>query len=247
MKNYKLWLTIVLTLLVVNSAVLVIMWLHTHHEVSRQPDMQQRGLMIEPKDVLINTLGFTPQQAIIFDSLRHQHRQAVNKLETGNRALRDSLFTFIKKPEADTSFINTITKKISDNQAQIDKTTLYHFRDVRAMLSHGQQIKFDGIINQVLQMMGRPGPPPREGYTEDNLQRPGRDENVSPAADKARPHLAPQRNGMPPPEEDRRHHHQPPGPDGPHFGPPPGAGPPNELPPNGPPPQGPPPGAGPPL
>jgi len=237
MKNYKFWLTIVLTLLVVNSVVLAVMWFKKHPHI-RQRDMQEQPQpMMEPKDVLINTLAFTPKQAVLFDTLRHHHRTLVNKLENENRTLRDSLFTYIKKPKADTAIINAITKKISNNQAAIEKATLYHFRDVRAMLTPEQQSKFDGIINQVLQMMGRPAPPHGNGIPpgrdeKNNMQGSAPGDRMPPGADRHRRHMGPPRDGRPPMDEDG---HPLPPPDGhPPYGPPPGVGPP----PNGPPPDG---------
>jgi hypothetical protein len=270
MKNYKFWLIVVLTLLVVNSVVLAIMWFHRHPRGERRGEMQsQAQQMMEPKDVLIKTLAFTPKQAILFDTLRHQHRALVKKLEGENHILRDSLFTYIKKPKADTAVINAISKKISDNQAGIEKATLYHFRDVRATLTTAQQTKFDSIINQVLQMMGRPGPPqggPPQGRGglpgrngRGSMQGPQPADNMPPGRDRHNGHFGPPPEGMPPPPLDKDGHPLPPpdgrgpGPDGrPLHGPPPGGGRPNAPPPNGPPPnggppQGPPPDGKPPL
>jgi Spy/CpxP family protein refolding chaperone len=243
MKNYKFWLTIVLTLLVVNSVVLAIMWFHKHPQFRHRPVVQEQSIM-EPKDVLINTLAFTPKQVILFDTLRYKHRQLVNKLDGENHILRDSLFNNIKKPKADTALINAIAKHISDNQSQIEKATLYHFREVRAILTPTQQIKFDGIISEVLQMMGRPGPPHGNGMGRDGkeeMQGPPMDDRMPPGRNRHRRHFGPPPEGMPPLPMDKDGHRlpppdgRPPGPDGrPPYGPPPGGGPP----PNGPPPDG---------
>ncbi|MEO6524715.1 MAG: hypothetical protein ABIN91_23725 [Mucilaginibacter sp.] len=248
MKNYKFWLAIVLTLLVVNSVVLAIMWFHKHPGFGYHRDVQQQPIM-EPKDILIYSLAFTPKQTILFDTLRYKHRQIVNKLDGENHVLRDSLFDNIKKPKADTVLINAIAKHISDNQSQIEKATLYHFREVRAILTPVQQGKFDGIISDVLQMMGRPGPPHGDGMPtardgKNEMRNPTPGDRMPPGRDRHRRHFGPPPEGMPPPPVDKDGHRppppdgRPPRPDGrPPYGSPPGGGPPNG-PPNGPPPDG---------
>lgn len=249
MKNYRTWLVIVLALIVINSAALALMWLkHREHPPIPRGMPAQQG--IEPKDVLIKELAFTPKQAVLFDTMRVKHRRAVNKLEDNNRKLRDSLFANIKKPKADTALINAIAKKISDNQAIIEKITLYHFRELRGILTSEQQVKFDGIIDQVLHMMGgsarghrppeqnndAPAPPSGNDRIRDPRDRPhrGRPEKTGERPDDR---FGPPPNGVhppPPPGDDRRGHRPPPPgdrPPGPEGGPPHDGPPPNDMPP----------------
>jgi len=235
MKSYKFWLALVLTLLVVNSAVLATMWFHQHPPKKRHSDnLPERPT--EPKDVLIQTLAMTAKQQQLFNVMRGKHRQLVNRLDSENRVLRDTFFTIIKKTKADTALINTLSKKISDNQALIEKGTLYHFRELRAILTPEQQTKFDGIIAQVVHMVGRPGRMQPHPQRNGNSERPdanGKPDRYGPRpgnqlpptdADPKREHFGPPPEGMPPP----------PGPDGKRM-PPPDRMPPGR--PDGPPPQ----------
>ncbi|RKR85602.1 hypothetical protein BDD43_5873 [Mucilaginibacter gracilis] len=242
MKNYKIWLVIVIGLLLVNSVVLALMWFHKRIPVLSAKLQNKPQQYLEPKDVLINTLAFTPKQATLFEAMRSKHRQLVNNLNQQNHQLRDSLFSIIKKPKADTALINNMAKKLGDNQSQIEKVTLYHFRDLRAILTPAQQVKFDGVIAQVLQMMGTPGRPP--GGPPINDARG----NAPTGAEKRGSQHQPPQNNMRTGPNGQNHHHMGPPPDG--MPPPPdkdGHRPPPPGPDDGPPPNGPPPDGHPPL
>lgn len=244
MKSYKIWLVIVLALLAVNSGVLAVMWLqHKRPLVAREHGDARQGM--EPKDVLINALALTAKQQEIYDGMRKSHMDITRKLNEEGHALHDSLFSNIKKNKIDSAVINSITKKISDNQVQMEKATLYHFRSFRAILTPEQERKFDGIINDVLRMMSRPGPmqgqPERGGPGNDMRPDSSKRGQTGRPHDKGRrgDHFGLPPDGMPPPDGDRRHHGpppggRPPGPDGmPPDGPPPNGGPPNGPPPDG--------------
>ena len=116
------------------------------------------------KDFLIKELALDEQQKKQFESLRSVHFAAVQKINKETKDLRDRFFENISKTEADSAMINSLAKEISEKEANKDQTTLYHFRQLRSILRPGQQQKFDSVIKEVLQRMGRPpGPPGRGG------------------------------------------------------------------------------------
>lgn len=176
MKNYKLWLAIVIVLLIINSVLLVVMWLPKKNLRDKHPDM-------EPKDYLTNILALTPKQKELYTTMRNKHRQLVNKLDKENQVLKDSLLNMIKKPAADTALISSLSKQIGNNRSSLEKVTVYHFREFRTILTASQQTKFDDIIIEVMRMMAKPnrgGPgraphdgPGREGMLEHNGPPPG--------------------------------------------------------------------------
>lgn len=235
MKSYKIWLVIVLSLLAINSVVLAVIWFHHKRPLVARQHGDARQQSMEPKDILINALALTAKQQQIYDGMRKSHMEITSKLNEDGHALHDSLFSNIKKPKIDSAVINSVTKKISDNQVQIEKATLYHFRSFRAILTPDQQTKFDGVINDVLRMMGRPGPmqgQPEHGEPGNNMRHDSskRGQTGRPRDGRRGDHFGPPPDGMPPPDGDRRHH----GP--PSRGRPPGAdGMPPDGPPNGPP------------
>jgi Spy/CpxP family protein refolding chaperone len=197
MKIYKFWLAIVIILLIVNSVVLVTIWLHKNPTENDHQNM-------EPKDVLIKTLSLTQKQQDLFTVMRNKHHELTSKLNDENHILRDSLFDNIKKPIIDTLLINSLSKRISDNETLIEKATLYHFRQLRGILTAEQQSKFDKVIQDVLRMMGRPGP--MDGQHKGD----GPPDRFPPGRDGRRDHHGPPPDGMPPPDQN-----------GPHDGPPP--------------------------
>jgi Spy/CpxP family protein refolding chaperone len=194
MKKYKAWLTIVLLLLIINSVALAIIWFrkgeHRHIERPLPLAAPEQGMQ-QPKDIIIKTLALTLQQQQAYALMVRGHRATTAKLNEANHKLRDSLFNNIKKPVIDSTVINAITKKISDNQAVLEKATLYHFRQLRRILTPVQQTKFDSIINDVLRMMAGPG------------MRLGQGSGTPPAGMSRmhRHNRMPQHGGMPPPGE----------------------------------------------
>ncbi|EHQ28328.1 Spy/CpxP family protein refolding chaperone [Mucilaginibacter paludis] len=170
MKNYKLWLAVVIILLIINSGVLALMWFH-----KSRPGHGNYGPAMEPKDILISTLSLTTKQQELFAVMRNKHRQLTNTLSRQNHLLHDSLFNYIKAPKIDTALINRLSDRISNNQSLVEKATLYHFRELRAILTMAQQQKFDSIIQDVVRMMSGPGRKPGQrlgGLHGEESERP---------------------------------------------------------------------------
>jgi len=229
MKSNKILVAFVIVLIIINCVLLSLFWFNIY-PIKRRPPIQGPAF-----EYLSRELKLTPAQKGQYEKMRDAHRQFTDSLNTQTRMMRDSFFDQLKDPSAKPGTINALEKKISDNTAKLDTSTFYHFRRFRAILSPGQQQRFDEVIQDVLRSMGSPPPPqggPRTGM-------PG-----------GPPQGAPPPNGMPHPR-DRKHWGPPPygRRPGPGMPPPPNGGPPPPYgpPPNGgPPPYGPPPGGGPP-
>lgn len=153
----KIWQAIVVILLLVNSTVLVFMWLHRRGGGRQEPGGNA-------KEYLVKQLALNEQQQKQYETLRSGHFASMQRINDETKNLRDHFFDNISTPVADSALINSLSKKISEEEIQRQELTLYHFRKLRSILNKDQQQKFDVIIKDVLRMMGRPpGPPNRQG------------------------------------------------------------------------------------
>ena len=156
MKKNTIWTIIVIVLVCINSIVLVLVWLNG------KPGSFD-GKRTPPQEFLIKQLQMTQPQIEKFEILRRAHHQTVEDLNEKIKQLKDSLFKNLSNIRVKQKTIDSLTNKIGENYALINKTTYNHFRDLRAILLPEQQEKLDAIMNQVLQMLNRTGTPNGQG------------------------------------------------------------------------------------
>jgi Spy/CpxP family protein refolding chaperone len=148
MSKLRTWQTIVIVLLLINSAVLVILWF-------KPKDQRHPVPMGDVKNYLTNELELNAQQRKQYEFLRTEHFALIEALEKEFRILRDQFFENIPKPVADSALIKSLSQKMFENRSKKEEATLYHFRKLRSILNKEQQTKFDNIIQDVLKSMGR--------------------------------------------------------------------------------------------
>lgn len=166
MNRSKLWLTIVVILLLVNTAALAMLWMK-----KAKPPIIRGGA----KDFIISELKLTPDQQGKFDELREDHQKQTREIVEGMKDLKDELAEKISAAQTDTAALDALTKQISEKDRQRDLATFYHFRAFRAILTPSQEEKFDKILKQVLRMMTgpqRPPGPPPPGAGDPHPDRP---------------------------------------------------------------------------
>jgi periplasmic protein CpxP/Spy len=156
MNKPKTWLIIVVVLLLVNTAVLALLWFDKKDTHAAPPGGTA-------KDFLTRELDLTPAQQKQFEALRHEHQQAVQSAMEGMKDLKDSFFAKISLPQVDSASLDALTARMGEKERRRDLATFYHFRALRAILDAQQQKKFDGILKEVLRMMGGPHRPPPPG------------------------------------------------------------------------------------
>lgn len=151
MKKFNILIVVVIALTVVNGVLIGLLWFANYHK--KQP---QGGQAFE---YLTKQLQLTPAQVKQYTILRDEHAAFTHGLNEEIRMLRDTFFHNIKAPAIDSLQVKQLEQHIAGDQVKLDSATLYHFRKFRAILQPGQQNKFDGLIQQVLRMMGGPHPP----------------------------------------------------------------------------------------
>ena len=92
--------------------------------------------------------------------------------EATYEALRDAFSTHalmvfrrqVLSEDVDSTKIDALTKAIGERQAEIDRKTFSHFRELRALCTPDQREKLNQLFDEVLRMMSprhRPPHPPR--------------------------------------------------------------------------------------
>ncbi len=155
MKNLKLLTTIVILMVLINIALLLMLWMNRPPKAGPSPGGSAR-------DYLVKELSLTAEQTKQYDSLRKGHHEAIISLQQDIRKRKEDLFATLGEPSADSAAIDAAAAKIAAAMALLDKQTYYHFRQVRARLLPGQQQKFDQVIQKALRIMQLP--PAREGH-----------------------------------------------------------------------------------
>ncbi len=183
MKSVKILITIVVLLVLINCALLAVFWLQ------RGKGPGAEGPPQRAHEFLTKELKLNKAQEEAYEKMRTGHFETTRTLNDANRKLRDSLFSYINTSALDTPTVTRLEKQIAFNQAQIEKATLLHFRELRNILNADQQKKFDGVIRDALRMMGGPPrggqgpngmPPPRDGHGPPPGQGPPHGEGPPP-------------------------------------------------------------------
>ncbi len=168
MKSYKVVISVVIVLVLINCILLGTLWF-------KQENLRGRGGPPQAaNEYLSKELKLTAAQETAYTAMRKQHFEFTRKLNEESHLLHDSIFENIKTPVLNAATTNALEKKISTIQLMLDTATLNHFRRFRAILNTGQQEKFDHIIKNALHMMGGPPQRGRRSGPPDGTQPPQR-------------------------------------------------------------------------
>ena len=149
MAKQKILLATVVVLLIVNIATLTFLWMQYRRPSEPAPGMAAR-------DFIVKEVGLTLSQQQQYDSLRKIHRKSVIGLNDENKRLHDQMFENVGATAIDSIMLDSMAYKLSQNEVKRQKITLYHFRELRKILTVEQQSKFDNILKEALKIIGRP-------------------------------------------------------------------------------------------
>lgn len=126
-----------------------------------------------PRDFVVRSLNFNPDQTAKYDILVKAHQQAMRRLRDEAGAYRQQLYACIKNVSAGNA-PDSLAQLIANSQKQIETVTYAHFAQVRLLCTEAQKQQFDHITGPLTQMMSHgggghhPPPPPRDGGPEEN-------------------------------------------------------------------------------
>ena len=158
----KIVSAVVIILLIANMISMGIFWL----KKDQRPPRNNGG---NTADFLIKELKLDSAQQKLYQQLREEHRDQLEKLKEETRNAKDAFFNLLNKDAVSESDLQTAAANAATKQQQIDIITFNHFKKVRGICTDEQKKKFDAIIQEALRMQGpgapdqHHGPPPTDG------------------------------------------------------------------------------------
>lgn len=154
-----------IVLAAMNISLLVFLWLGHRHN---QTLLEGKGPGLR---VLEEELGLTEGQKVQLEALRREHFQRMEPLRRQSHEARTRLHSLWATGGTEVQ-VDSMSNKIGELQAQIERNTFRHFSEIRSICSLEQKRIFDQIIQDVLRQGERkPGdnrrggahgrPPPR--------------------------------------------------------------------------------------
>jgi hypothetical protein len=141
MKNKGLKYLVAITL-IINAATLLFFWLH------RPPHGGNPGL--RPDRVLVDALKMDKKQQALYRTLHQEHHRIHDSLLTQIAAKRQVLY--VQKQAASDSMI----QEIGFLQAEIERVTYEHFKDVLKICTPKQQAQLDALLGKTVQRILMP-------------------------------------------------------------------------------------------
>ena len=157
LKNYR-WLSILsIFLLVANAITLTLLWTNKKYAGNPFQGPPPHG---QAFNYIIKELKFDEHQVEEYKLLRNLHHQHQRPLADSLKLVKDAFYDLLKQPLANDSSIIDLNSKAAALQQQLELEKFYHFQKLRSICTPVQQLKFDAIIDQVIQrMMGPPQHP----------------------------------------------------------------------------------------
>jgi protein CpxP len=184
-KKFMIWTIALLVLL--NIVSMAALWYQRGGQPpppQRQADQRQESVT----QFLNRELQLTEDQKKDFEQLRRDHLEASTKLNQKMRTSKKALFDLAGSSSPDKTTIEQLTKEIGDSQTQLELLLVNHFIALRKKCTPEQQVKFDAILHDLINLMRpqnpggeRPQPPAgdRPGFRQQppDKERPPRDQN----------------------------------------------------------------------
>lgn len=177
--NKSRLLTIAILLLIAaNVVALVLFWRDKNRKDADllPPPMVQNGG--SAFDFLTRELALDANQIKAYSALRDEQRKNAEPLKKTIRESKDSLFSLLKKSPVNDADLQNALNRVGAAQIALDKSTFLHFQSVRKLCTPQQQLKFDSVIQQAMQMFGQPNrrpPMDRPLEKDSSKRRPPRD------------------------------------------------------------------------
>lgn len=152
MKNNRILTIAVVALLLANIALVIFLLTD-----GKKGDKKPQGGRIEPSEMMVKELGMTEEQKKNYKALKEEHFKNVRPLFDSVRAAKTAFYALVKEQEVDDNVLDSLNRRISFRQAELDKLTFAHFRRVRNIFTPEQQLKYDAFIQKMMQRGRRGG------------------------------------------------------------------------------------------
>ena len=159
MRTNKLLVVAAVALLIINGVLVYLLW--TEKNSHKKTDRPAR------KDRFAEELKLDDKQKEEHKQLREAHFEYMRPLFDSVSFYRTSLFKLSKDSKANDSLVNYYTHKLANTHSSIAKNTYEHFKKVRILLTPEQQIKYDEMIQKMMNRRGGSPGKPGEKKKED--------------------------------------------------------------------------------
>jgi len=145
--KYIGWVVIVLA--IINVVLLVFIWTGSNRLKRNRP---QGGII-----VLEERLDLNESQKQQVQQLREAHFKSMESLRDESRETRKVLHSLWSETNVNDK-VTTLTQRLGNAQAAIEKATYDHFAQIRAICSPEQKVIFDELIKDILRQGEQAGP-----------------------------------------------------------------------------------------
>ncbi len=153
--------TLIGVLVLLNIATLVALWLTYLRRPLPPPRRGGGGGADNVQMFFARELGLTKEQAQKFEALRQKLVSSVRGGNDEQRRLRLALMNELLAPAPDQGKVDELTAALGKQEGEMDRALFMHFRELYDVCTPQQQVKFRGLIDELLSMFGPPPPPPK--------------------------------------------------------------------------------------
>jgi len=155
MRTNKLLVFAAIALLIINAVLVYLLWAEKNNHKDDGNRSRKKG------DWFAEELKLDDKQKEEHKKLKDAHFASMRPLFDSVSFYRTSLFKLSKDSTANDSLVNYYTGKLSETHSRIAKNTYEHFKKVRTLLDSEQQVKYDEMIEKMMNRRG--GPPGKPG------------------------------------------------------------------------------------
>lgn len=101
-------------------------------------------------DYFEKQLGFTPEQVTKFHQLRDEHFENIRPYLKDVRAAKDSLYNLMHQPGVTDSIVEKAANDLAQKEKAQELQGFRHFRSVRELCNEEQKVKFDSLMNKII-------------------------------------------------------------------------------------------------
>ena len=140
-------------LLLLNIGIISVVMLRQDDSLTRRVEDQR-----EPKWIVIERLHFDAKQQEAYQALIDVHKVKHHQLNDECRALKQNLYTLLRKQPVDTVLADSLIAQVALKQQRLEQLNFRHFQDVRAICRPEQIADFDLLVTDLVDIFAHRGP-----------------------------------------------------------------------------------------
>lgn len=111
-----------------------------------------------PKSLIIEKLGFSPDQTARYERLIEQHQTEINRLKDDIRETKNRLYTTLATNDSTPK--DSLINQLGVLQQQVETVHYNHFMALKQLCTLGQQDKFNELTSELADYFTPRGKPP---------------------------------------------------------------------------------------